>query len=159
MPVFLYHVAEGRLRMVDILSLFIGFGIGVVVVAIAIEFGTKRTTKQAPSSRRTTDWSLQEIKNPKIMAEYLGDIDIPKRSQVLVHKYKDGRDFNGSYAKKSTGIKGNYILGDNRALILSGPVKQDEIGFWTVEKEIVDQLHQEFDRHWNNARELPQEKQ
>lgn len=134
--------------MMDILSLFIGFGIGVVVVAIAIEFGTKRTTKQMPSSRRTTDWSLNEIKNPKIMAEYLGNIDIPKQSKVLVNKYKTGRDFNGSFAKRSNGIKGNYILGDDRALILSGPVKHDELGFWTVEKEIVENLNQEFDEMW-----------
>lgn len=145
--------------MMDILSLFIGFGIGVVVVAIAIEFGTKRTTKQTPSSRRTTDWSLQEIKNPKIMAEYLGNIDIPRNSQVLVHKYKTGRNFDGSYARRSNGIRGNYILGEDRALILSGPVKSDELGFWTVEKEIVDQLHQEFDSYWNNAFDIPKEKQ
>lgn len=145
--------------MVDILSLFIGFGIGVVVVAIAIEFGTKRTTKQTPTSRRTTDWSLQEIKNPKIMAEYLGDIDIPRNSQVLVHKYKADRDFNGSYARKGNGLRGNYILGENRALILSGPVKHDELGFWTVEKEIVEQLHQEFDEQWNKAFEITKEKQ
>lgn len=145
--------------MMDILSLVIGFGIGVVVVAIAIEFGTKRTTKQTPSSRRTTDWSLQEIKNPKIMAEYLGNIDIPRNSQVLVHKYKTGRNFDGSYARKSNGIRGNYILGEDRALILSGPVKSDELGFWTVEKEIVDQLHQEFDSYWNNAFDIPKEKQ
>lgn len=145
--------------MMDILSLFIGFGIGVVIVAIAIEFGTKRTTKQMPSSRRTIDWSLQEIKNPKIMAEYLGDIDIPKSSQVLVHKYKTGRDFNGSFVKRSNSIHGNYILGENRALILSGPVKHDELGFWTVEKEIVDQLHQEFEDRWNTAAEIKQEKQ
>jgi hypothetical protein len=145
--------------MMDILSLFIGFGIGVVVVAIAIEFGTKKSTKLTPSSRRTTDWSLQEIKNPKIMAEYLGDIEIPRSSQVLVNKYKTGRDFNGSFAKKNSGIRGNYILGEDRALILSGPVKHDEIGFWTVEKEIVDQLHSEFDYHWNKAYDIPKEKQ
>ena len=145
--------------MMDILSLFIGFGIGVVVVAIAIEFGTKKTTKQMPSSRRTTDWSLNEIKNPKIMAEYLGDINIPKQSQVLVNKYKSDHDFNGSYARKSTSIKGNYILGDDRALILSGPIKNDELGIWTVEKEIVDQLHQEFDQQWTRAFDLPKQKQ
>jgi hypothetical protein len=145
--------------MMDILSLFIGFGIGVVIVAIAIEFGSKKTTKQMPSSRRTTDWSLNEIKNPKIMAEYLGDITIPKQSRVLVNKYKTGRDFNGSYAKRNSGIRGNFILGDDRALILSGPVKHDELGFWTVEKEIVESLHQEFEDYWDSAVDVSQEKQ
>lgn len=145
--------------MIDVLSLFIGFGIGVVVVAIAIEFGAKKTIKTTPSSRRTTDWSLDEIKNPKIMAEYLGDISIPYRSRVLVNKYKTGRDFNGSYARTSSSIRGNYILSDDRALILSGPVKHDELGFWTVEKEIVESLHQEFDELWEKGFDIEEKKQ
>lgn len=145
--------------MMDILSLFIGFGIGVIVVAIAIEFGAKKTINPMPSSRRTTDWSLDEIKNPKIMAEYLGDITIPNQSKILVHKYKAGREFNGSHAKTTSSIRGNYILGEDRALILSGPIKNDELGFWTVEKEIVESLHQEFDELWNKASDISEKKQ
>jgi hypothetical protein len=145
--------------MMDVLSLFIGFGIGVVVVAIAIEFGAKKTTNPMPSSRRTTDWNLDEFKNPKIMAEYLGDITIPNQSKILVNKYKAGREFNGSYAKTASSIRGNYILDENRALILSGPIKNDELGFWTVEKEIVESLHQEFDELWNKASDILEKKQ
>jgi hypothetical protein len=144
--------------MVDILSLGIGFIIGVVVVAIAIEFGSKKTKNVMPSSRRTLEWDINEIQNPKIMAEYLGDIAIPKESRVLVNKYKDIQMFKGLNAKRSTRIKGNYILGDDRALILSGPLKKDEIGFWTVEKDIVDSLHQEFDAYWQKASVLETEK-
>ena len=137
--------------MVDILSIGIGFIIGVIVVAVAIEFGSKKTKNIMPSSRRTLEWNINEIQNPKIMAEYLGDIAIPKESRILVNKYKDLQMFKGLNAKRNTLIKGNYILGDDRALILSGPLKKDEIGFWTVEKDIVDSLHQEFDTYWKNA--------
>ncbi len=137
--------------MVDILSLGIGFVIGVIVVAFAIEFGSKKTKDVMPSSRRTIEWDIKEIHNPKIMAEYMGDISIPKESKVLVNKYKDAQMFEGINARRHTKIKGNYILGDDRALILSGPVRKDEIGFWTVEKEIVNSLHEEFDAYWNNA--------
>ena len=35
----------------DVISLIIGFAIGMIVVGIAIELGTKRTTGTAPASR------------------------------------------------------------------------------------------------------------
>jgi hypothetical protein len=137
--------------MMDIIALAVGFGIGVVVVAIAIEFGTKKEKITNPNTRRTIDWSIKEIQNPKIMAEYLGTLSIPNSSRVLVHKYKDPEQFIGKNARRNTQIKGNFILGDDRALILSGPMKEGELGFWTVEKEIVNALHEEFDRYWNEA--------
>jgi len=140
--------------MVDILSLIVGFGIGVIVVAIAIEFGVRKPEKHMPSSRKALEWSIKEIRNPKIMAEYLGDIDIPAQSQVLVNRYKDKNRMQGLVVRQSGVIRGNYILGDDRALILAGPVKKDELGFWTIEKEIVESLHQEFDAKWRDASEL-----
>ena len=140
--------------MVDILSIIIGFGIGVVVVAIAVEFGTKKNIPGNPTSKRAYNWDISEISNPKIMAEYLGDIPIPSQAKVLVNKYKDKARFEGMKVKQSTQIKGNYILGDDRALILSGPVKENEVGFWTIDKEIVKTLHQEFDTTWQNAHNI-----
>lgn len=138
----------------DILSLAVGFGIGVVVVAIAIEFGTKKTKEIMPSSRRTVEWNINEIQNPKVMAEYLGDIAIPSQSKVLVNKYRDIDQLKGLNVKRSTMIKGNYILGDDRALILSGPLRDDEAAFWTVEEEIVKKLNQEFNELWINANRI-----
>jgi hypothetical protein len=34
-------------------------------------------------------------------------------------------------------------------LILSGPIKQDELGIWTVEKEMLEKLN----RYFNDSRE------
>ena len=142
--------------MMDIISLGIGFIIGVIVVAVAIEFGSKKTKDAMPSSRRTNKWDVSEIENPKILAEYLGDINLPQQSRILVNKYRDINRFKGLNARRNTNIKGNYILGDDRALILSGPLKENEFGIWTVEKEIVTTLHQEFDEHWNKGIDLSQ---
>ncbi len=145
--------------MVDVLSLLIGFGIGVVVVAIAIEFGTKKTTPESPSSRRTYEWDISEVDNPKIMAEYLGEVRLPAHSnaKILVNKYKDKHRFDGLNVRHHKQIAGNYVLGEDRALILSGPLKQDEIGFWTVEKEIVESLHRDFDAKWRDAHRIDDE--
>ncbi len=141
----------------DVVSLIVGFAIGVVVVALAIEIGMKKTSVTPPASRHTKKWSIDEIANPRIIAEYLGDVDLPKNAKVLVNQYKDKTMFAGMDVKEHKGIKGNYILGDDRALVLSGPVKKDEIGVWTVEKEIVEQLHEDFNKLWAEGTAIKKE--
>ena len=146
--------------MIDIISLIIGFAIGVIVVGIAIEIGMKKTVKTQPASKHTKKWSISEMSNPRIMAEYLGDVELPKNSKIIVNKYKDKEMLVGLNAKKHSKIKGNFIIGDDRALILAGPVKKDEMGFWTVEKEIVEKLNNEFEEMWAQGSKMePEEKE
>jgi hypothetical protein len=116
--------------------------------------GIKRTTRISPSSKQTKSWDISEITNPRIMAEYLSDVDIPKNSKIIVNRYKAKEDLAGLNAREHTGIRGNFVVGDDRALILAGPIKKDEMGIWTVEKEIVDELNQEFNRMWSEATSL-----
>lgn len=144
----------------EIISLVIGFALGVVVVALAIEFGMKKTSKDEPTSKEAKGWSISEIPNPRIMAEYLGnDVEIPKGSKVIVSQYKGKNMLTGIDVKELSGIKGNIIIGDDRALILAGPIKKDEVGFWTVEKEIVEKLNSDFENLWDKASEIePEEK-
>ena len=138
--------------MENIIFFIIGFFIGVIVVAFAIELGAKKSTGKEPASRTTQMWSLNEISNPRIIAEYLGsDLDIPKNSKLVVNRVKDQELLQGLSVRKHTGIKGNYILGDNRALILAGPLKKDEIGVWTVEKEILAKLNTYFEQSWTKG--------
>jgi hypothetical protein len=138
----------------DVISLILGFIIGVIVVGIAVEFGTKKRQNNSPSSKHTKNWDISELSNPRIMAEYLGDIKIPKNTKVIVNKFKDIQNLKGLDVRKNNQIKGNYIIGDDRALILSGPLKKDEIGFWTIEKEIVENLNNEFFKNWTNGSKL-----
>lgn len=138
----------------DIVSLVIGFVIGIIVVSLAIEISSKRTTSSSPNSKHTKKWSISEISNPRIMAEYLSDVDLPSNAKILVNKYKDKNMLAGLDAKEYKGIKGNFVLGDDRALILSGPVKNDEVAFWTVEKEIVEDLHRQFNEMWSKAEKI-----
>ena len=143
----------------DIISLVIGFAIGVIVVGLAIEIGTKKSSQTTPASKHTKKWNISEISNPRIMAEYLSDVEVPKNSKVIVNRYKDKNMLAGLDVKEHKGIKGNYIVGDDRALILAGPVKKDEVGFWTVEKNIVEKLNQEFDEMWSEGTKMHQGKE
>jgi hypothetical protein len=138
----------------DIIAFIIGFILGVIVVGIAIEIGIKKVTNVTPSSKHTNKWSISEISNPKIMAEYLTDVDIPKDSKIIVNKYLDKNMLVGLDVKEHSGIKGNFIVGADRALILSGPLKKDEVAIWTVEEEIVKKLNQEFDEMWSEAEKM-----
>ncbi len=138
----------------DIVALIIGFIFGVIVVGTAIEIGIKKATNNSPSSKHTNKWSISEIPNPKIMAEYLSDIDLPKDSKIIVNKYLDKNMLEGLDVKEHAGIKGNFIVGEDRALIVAGPLKKDELGFWTVEEEIIKKLNWEFDEMWSEAEEI-----
>lgn len=143
----------------DIISLVIGFFIGVIVLGLAIEIGTKKSSQTPPASKHTKKWSISEISNPRIMAEYLSDVELPKDTKVIVNQYKNKDMLAGLNVKEHKGIKGNYILGDDRVLILAGPVKKDEIGIWTVEKNIVDHLNQEFNQMWAEGSVIHKEKE
>jgi len=135
----------------DIFALILGFFIGVVALGIAIEIGIKKSNQDSPTSKHANKWSISEISNPRVMAEYLSDVDLPKNSKVIVNQYKDKDMLVGMDVKHHKGIKGNYILGDDRALILSGPIKNDEVGFWTVDEDIVNKLNQDFNDKWSKA--------
>jgi len=135
----------------DVLAFVLGLIIGVIAVGLAIELGMRRVNKTQPATRPTHKWSIAEIANPRIIAENLGAIELPKNAKVVVNEFQDGAMLKGVEVKHHSGIRGNFILGDDRALILSGPIKQDELGVWTVEKEMLEKLNKYFADSWEKA--------
>jgi hypothetical protein len=143
----------------DVVAFIIGIFIGVIAVGLAIELGMKKLPKSNSSTRPTHKWSISEITNPRIVAEFLGDMELPKNAKIVVNQYENKDRLMGIDAKEHTGIRGNYIIGDDRALILAGPVKQDELGVWTVEKEMLEKLNKYFEDSWDKAHEIPHDEQ
>ena len=141
----------------DIIAILIGFIIGVICVGLAIELGMKKTSNRLPASRPTHKWSIEEISNPRIIAENMGDITLPKNAKVVVNQFEDKNKFVGMEVKEHSGIRGNFILGDERALILSGPVKDDELGVWTVEKGMLEKLNRYFEDSWSKGSRMQHE--
>jgi len=141
----------------DIVSILIGFIIGLITVGLAIELGMKKTSNKQPASRPTHKWSLDEISNPKIIAEHMGNISIPKNSKVVVNQYVNKDMFVGIEVKEHSGIRGNFIIGDDRALILSGPLNENELGIWTVEKGMLEKLNRYFEDSWEKGSRMQHE--
>jgi len=138
----------------DVVAFMIGLIIGVITIGIAIELGMRRVNKAQPATRPTHKWSIEEIANPRIIAENMGNIALPRNAKIVVNEYENGLSLKGIDVKQHSGIRGNYILGDDRALILSGPLKQDELGIWTVEKEMLEKLTRYFNDSWEKATPL-----
>ncbi|UCD13857.1 MAG: hypothetical protein JSW60_00120 [Thermoplasmatales archaeon] len=143
----------------DVLSVIIGIIIGVVSVGFAIELGMKRTNVKQPASRPTHKWSISEITNPRIVAEHMGDMEVPKNAKIVVNQYDNKDMFRGRQVKEHSGIRGNFVLGDDRALILAGPIKEDELGIWTIEKEMLEKLNRYFEDSWYKATNMKHEEQ
>ncbi|KYK23979.1 hypothetical protein AYK25_01035 [Thermoplasmatales archaeon SM1-50] len=143
----------------DVVAFIIGLLVGVITIGIAIEIGMRRVNKTQPATRPTHKWSITEIPNPRIIAENMGAIEIPKDAKIVVKQYETGMDLKGFDVKRHSGIRGNFILGDDRALVLSGPIKQDELGIWTVEKEMLEKLNRYFNDTWEKATPLTDDEQ
>ena len=143
----------------DVVAFIIGLIIGVITIGIAIEIGMRRVNKAQPATRPTHKWSITEIENPRIIAEHMGEIELPKNAKIVVNEYQDGLMLKGMEVKHHSGIRGNFILGDDRALILSGPIKQDELGIWTVEKDMLEKLNKYFNDSWEKATPLIDDEQ
>jgi hypothetical protein len=156
---FIYDV-ELHLRKdkkMDVFSVIIGIIIGIISVGLAFEFGMKKINTTQPASRPTHKWSISEISNPRIIAEYMGDIELPKNAKIVVNQYENKATFKGLNVKEHDDIKGNFILGEDRALILSGPIKENELGIWTVEKTMIEKLDKYFEGSWSKAKNMKHE--
>jgi hypothetical protein len=143
----------------DVVAFIVGLIIGVITIGVAIEIGMKRVNKAQPATRPTHKWSITEIANPRIIAENMGAIELPKNAKIVVNEYENGMNLKGIDVKRHSGIRGNFILGDDRALILSGSIKQDGLGIWTVEKEMLDKLNKYFNDSWEKATPLIDDEQ
>jgi hypothetical protein len=140
--------------MMDVLMFVLGLVLGVVAVGIAMELGVRRVNRTSPATLPTHKWSLQEISNPRIIAENMGAIELPKNAKIVVNEFPDRDMFSGMEVKRHSGIRGNFILGDDRALILSGPIQENELGIWTVEKDMLRKLNKYFEDSWAKASPL-----
>ena len=138
----------------DVVLFIAGFIIGVIAVGLAIELGMKKSSRTLPASRPTHRWNISEISNPRIIAENLGNMELPKNAKVVVNQVENKDILQGLDVKTHTGIRGNFILGEDRALVLSGSIKNDALGVWTVEKVMLDKLNQYFEDSWSKASKI-----
>ncbi len=136
----------------DLVALIIGIFVGAIVAIIAIALSLKKPEKPEPTSRYTKNWDLKTLSNPKIVAEYLlDDIDIPKDAKIVVKQCKDNNILKGLDVRYNPNVRGCFALGDDRAIVISGPFKKDEVAVLTVEKNVLSRLNDAFYEYWEKG--------
>jgi len=132
---------------VDLISLIIGFVVGIVAVSIAIELGWK---KEAPvqTCKIARQWKMSEIPQPRIVAERL-QMQPPGNAQVVVQTHTA---FSKG-AKQHPGVTGNFVLGSDRALIFAGDIREGQMVFRTVDDAILRHLRSQFHSYWEDSQE------
>ncbi|MEA2054984.1 MAG: hypothetical protein U9O96_07780 [Candidatus Thermoplasmatota archaeon] len=131
----------------DVVSIIVGFVVGIVAVSIAIELSWKKE-ETVETYKIAKKWSLAEIKNPLIVAEKL-KMDAPRNSKIVV---KVNTAFSKG-AKQNDAVKGNFALGSDRALIFSGEIRGGQLAFWTIDERILRNLRNLFNQFWEGKEE------
>jgi hypothetical protein len=138
--------------MVDVLWTLIGFVVGVVSAAIAVEFGLKKLFSPPEHSKITQVWSLGELPTAMIAATSLNGVPAPRNSRVLVGgRYEGSRD--GFELRTSQELRGNFAVDATapRALLFLGDIKPGAMAIWTVDERLIDRLRAEFTRLWSRS--------
>ncbi|RLF54911.1 MAG: hypothetical protein DRN13_01550 [Thermoplasmata archaeon] len=135
-----------------IVSALIGFVAGAILAVIAMSMiSPRKEESHEPASRFTSKWSLDSLTNPRIVAEYLLDADIPQGARIVVKQCKDKDKLRGLNVRYNPNVRGCFAIGEDRAIVLAGPFKENVPAMITVEKSILLKLNDLFDNYWNEG--------
>jgi len=138
--------------MVDVLWTLIGFLVGVVAAAIAVEFGLKKFLSPPENSKLTTVWGLNELPNALIAARTINGVSPPKGARLLTAgAYAGARE--GFELRTSKELRGNFAVDASakRALIFLGDMAPGTLALWTVDEHLIERLRAEFNRLWGRS--------
>jgi hypothetical protein len=139
--------------MLDVLSTFVGFLIGIVAAGFAVELGLKKFLSPPPSSKLTTVWSLDELHNPEVAATQLGaGLKVPVTARVVTAASAPPamKDYQ---LRRNSEVYGSFALDAKRprALLFLGDVKPGALALWTVDEALIDRLRADFNRFWTRS--------
>lgn len=142
---------------VDLLWLSVGFIVGVAATAFALEVAFRRVRNDEQASL-TKNWTLHELSGddgpPSIVTTSLEGVDVPNRSRVLV---APGAKLPSQMAKTCEiriheEAKGNFVVGNGKAVFCTGPVKAGTLALETVHPALVSRLERSFESLWVQAK-------
>ncbi|MBA3044165.1 hypothetical protein FP804_03410 [archaeon] len=135
----------------DLLSIGLGVLIGIVVTAFMVEIGMRKILPWSVTSRLTSSWNLNEIKDNKtllIMAEKIENVEIPKNSRVIVKQREGVALLKGAEVVVNQDMHSNFAVGSDRALIFTSSIHPDAFTVWTTNEKMIRRLTSEFNRLW-----------
>jgi len=134
----------------EVLTLIFGLIIEIIVLFYIIKILNEPTSNQ--SSITNLQQNINEMKNLRIFAQNTDNtIPFNEKSKLLVTHIIDKAYLKKQEVKINPNIKGNFILGDDRAFIFSGTFSKHTVGIWVFGKENLRILKDHFDEYWTNG--------
>ncbi len=131
---------------IDVVSAAIGFVVGALIVAIAIETGVKRRGDPEVLTKLTTGWRLSEFGEPKIVAGDVLDVRIPPGSKILSSGTVDSGLMAACDVRHVPPVRAEFALDGKhqRALLFTAGLQEGALAVWTVDPAIVERLVSEY---------------
>ncbi len=140
----------------DTIAFGIGLVVGMVGAAAAIEIGQKWLTKKKITTNLTHFWSISEIDGPVVAAKEIEGVNFPAGTRIVTAAEPDAQTAKRCKVRINKDVDANFVVGSNRALILSGALKPGTAALWTVDEEMIAALKSEFDNLWQGGSAVPE---
>lgn len=138
--------------MVEVLSMLIGFLVGVVAAGIAVELGLRKFLSPPENTKITRVWSLAEIPKPLIVARAMRDVPFPKNARVVAGQKLDGERAGFDLRSNPEAVADFAVDAEQpRALLFLGGIQKGAMALWTVDERLIDRLRAEFNRLWSRS--------
>lgn len=141
---------------VSLLSIFLGFVVGVAATAILWSLA-QRNVRNPETTRLTALWSLQDVvepgARPAILAERIEAVRLPAGSKVVVPSTSSvpPEVLSSCDVRMHPEVRINACVGKDRALVFSGHVSPKAFAVFTMDPAAVHLLQADFQRMWGES--------
>lgn len=138
--------------MVEVISMLLGFLIGLVAAGIAVELGLKKFLSSPETGKLTRVWSLSELPSPLVAATLVEGVAVPQGARVLTTKTLQAPR-TGFDLRTSPELHANFAVDAQlpRALLFLDGVRPGGLALWTVDEPLIERLRTEFNRLWSRS--------
>lgn len=140
---------------ISLLSLFIGFVVGVIATAFAWNL-SQRSVRNPETAKLTALWSIKDVAEPgtrpAVLAETVDGIALPSGTKLIVPRDRleavPAQVLSSCEVRMHAEVRVNAVVGKDRALIFSGHVSPKAFAVFTRDEHTVRLLQADFQRMW-----------
>jgi hypothetical protein len=138
----------------DLFAFFLGFAVGIVIAFFVIYLSMRTRVPVQKSAELVNLWSINELGiDVRGMVESAGDINMPSGSRLVVRDtgYLPAKILNTCEVRTNPNVRGNYLIGPNRAFIFSGIMANTSPVVVTEDDDLLLRLSNDFNSLWSGA--------
>ncbi|MBW3584218.1 MAG: hypothetical protein KY455_14100 [Euryarchaeota archaeon] len=137
----------------ETISVLVGFLIGVVASAIAVELGLKKLFMPTTATKLTASWRLDEVEAPLVVCTDAGGVPFPRGAEIVTSGQAAPEGFRDRAWRRNANARGNFMVHPtrDRAYLFLGPVQEGNLALVTVDSDLVARLRAEHRRLWETG--------